>query len=220
MLFRSDARFAPIYVRTFYVPKFGGPWNHRLMARALARPIAEVRRQFEHDVVLGAWVYPDACALDLLSVELAAPLTSTPLAKAEWAQPVVFGKARCVTVRAVRGTAPVFFESAPSAPVCETPVDRFPPPAPTGLVAFPGEGGIGLTWDAVTAADLAGYLVLRGEGADDTLRPITPEPLTATTFTDATARAGVRYTYAVLAVDRATPANRSKESNRVSETGR
>ena len=94
------------------------------------------------------------------------------------------------------------------------------PPAPTGLVAFPGEGGIGLTWDAVTAADLAGYLVLRGEGADDTLRPITPEPLTATTFTDATARAGVRYTYAVLAVDRATPANRSKESNRVSETGR
>ena len=76
MLFRSDARFAPIYVRTFYVPKFGGPWNHRLMARALARPIAEVRRQFEHDVVLGAWVYPDACALDLLSVELAAPLVA------------------------------------------------------------------------------------------------------------------------------------------------
>lgn len=153
-------------------------------------------------------------------VELAAPLTTAPLAKAEWTQPVVFGKARCVMVRAVRGTAPVFFESPPSAPVCETPVDRFPPPAPTGLVAFPGEGGIGLTWDAVTAADLAGYLVLRGEGADDTLRPITPEPLTAATFTDVTARAGVRYTYAVVAVDRATPANRSKESNRVSETGR
>jgi glycosyltransferase involved in cell wall biosynthesis len=46
------------------------------MARALVRPITEVRRQFEHDVVLGAWVYPDACALDLLSAELAAPLVA------------------------------------------------------------------------------------------------------------------------------------------------
>ena len=37
---------------------------------------------------------------------------------------------------------------------------------------------------------------------------------------DATAKAGVRYTYAVVAVDNAAPANRSKESNRVEETGR
>lgn len=189
-------------------------------------PVSNVVMAYDETTLAVRWTgaAPDQTfhvyAADPPVVALAAPLTATPLAKPEWTQPVVFGQTRCVTVRAVRGTAPVFVESTPSAAACETPVDRFPPPAPSGLVAFAGEGGIGLTWDAVTAVDLAGYLVLRGEGADDTLRPITPAPVTATSFTDATARSGVRYAYAVVAVDRATPANRSKTSNRVSEVGR
>lgn len=72
----EDKIFQPLYVRTFYVPKFGGPWNHRLMARALREPVRRVRAGFPFDVVLGAWVYPDACALDLLDVELQAPLVA------------------------------------------------------------------------------------------------------------------------------------------------
>ncbi len=72
----QDQIFRPLYVRTFYVPKFGGLWNHRLMARALREPIRRVRAEFPFDAVLGAWVYPDACALDLLAEELRAPLVA------------------------------------------------------------------------------------------------------------------------------------------------
>jgi glycosyltransferase involved in cell wall biosynthesis len=72
----EDQIFQPQYVRTFYIPKFGGPWNHRLMARALREPVRAMRATFPFDVVLGAWVYPDACALDLLDSELQAPLVA------------------------------------------------------------------------------------------------------------------------------------------------
>lgn len=72
----EDKIFQPLYVRTFYVPKFGGPWNHRLMARALRDPVQRVHAEFPYQVVLGAWVYPDACALDLLGMELHAPLVA------------------------------------------------------------------------------------------------------------------------------------------------
>jgi glycosyltransferase involved in cell wall biosynthesis len=72
----EDQLFKPQYVRTFYVPKLGGPWNHRLMARALHEPIRRMRAEFPFDVVLGAWVYPDACALDLLDADLQAPVVA------------------------------------------------------------------------------------------------------------------------------------------------
>jgi glycosyltransferase involved in cell wall biosynthesis len=72
----QDRIFQPRYIRTFYIPKFGGPWNHRLMARALREPVRLMRADFPFDVVLGAWVYPDACALDLLGAELQAPLVA------------------------------------------------------------------------------------------------------------------------------------------------
>ena len=114
----------------------------------------------------------------------------------------------------------VAIESAPTDVVCETLVDTFPPPAPTGLLAFSAEGSITLTWDGVTAGDLAGYIVLRGEGSGERLQPLMTAPIAVTTFTDSTTKAGVRYFYAVVAVDSATPANRSKESNRAEETGR
>ena len=72
----EDRIFNPLYIRTFYIPKFGGPWNHRLMARALREPVCRMRAEFPYDVVLGAWVYPDVCALDLLGPELHAPLVA------------------------------------------------------------------------------------------------------------------------------------------------
>lgn len=61
--------------------------------------------------------------------------------------------------------------------------------------------------------------MLRGvEG--EALKPITESPVTETTYRDTTAQAGVVYIYAVVAVDRATPANASPESNRVRESAR
>lgn len=148
------------------------------------------------------------------------PLHAARLTTTKFEQPVAFGKRACFVVRSVLGTAPVAVESGPSAEACVTPADTFPPPAPSGLVALASPGSINLSWDAVTAADLAGYIVLRGDGSGDRLQPLMTSPVTGTSFNDDTAKAGVRYFYAVVAVDKAVPANRSNESNRVEETGR
>ena len=86
------------------------------------------------------------------------------------------------------GTAAV--EGDPSEPICVTPADTFPPAAPTGLAAVSGAGAINLIWDANTDADLAGYVVLRGEAPGDTLQPLTPEPIRETRYVDRAVRAG------------------------------
>jgi hypothetical protein len=77
-----------------------------------------------------------------------------------------------------------------------------------------------LGWDANAEPDLAGYLVLRGEAPGDTLQPLTPVPITATSYEDKTVTAGVRYVYAIVALDKASPPNRSAPSARVEETAR
>jgi len=150
----------------------------------------------------------------------AAAITPAPIKVAKATLPVVFGTRVCFVVRSVAGTRPVVTESAPSDEACVTPVDTFPPPAPSGLVAVASPGAISLTWDPVTAADLGGYIVLRGEGSSDRLQPLMTTPVSEASFNDQTAKAGVRYFYAVIAVDKASPANRSKNSNVVEETGR
>ena len=53
-----------------------------------------------------------------------------------------------------------------------------------------------------------------------TLRSITPAPIAETVFRDTTVTPGVRYVYAIQAVDGATPANKSIPSRRVEETAR
>ena len=87
-------------------------------------------------------------------------------------------------VRAVRGTGADVVEGPPSPTACVKPVDVFPPEPPTGLSAVAGEGAISLIWEASTSDDVAGYLVLRGEGADATLLPVTPSPVVETRFVD------------------------------------
>lgn len=137
-----------------------------------------------------------------------------------------YGVERCFLVRAASAAAGASVESAAAGPVCVTPADVFPPPAPANLTAVASEGAVSLIWDAVDAADLAGYLVLRGEASGETLAPLVElaplfaAPITDAMYKDTTIEAGKRYVYAVVAVDAATPANRSAESNRVEETGR
>ena len=79
---------------------------------------------------------------------------------------------------------------------------------------------VNLIWDANTEPDLDGYLVLRGEAPGDTLQPLTPAPIHETRYQDRAIKPGVTYFYAIVAVDRATPPNRSAPSNRVQETAR
>jgi hypothetical protein len=130
------------------------------------------------------------------------------------------GKEQCFVVRSVAPVGTAFIESDPSDPICVTPRDTFPPAAPKSLQAVGSAGVINLIWDANTEPDVAGYLVLRGEAPGDTLLPLTPEPIKDTRYQDRSIKPGVTYVYAIVAVDRATPPNRSAASNRVQETAR
>ena len=145
-------------------------------------------------------------------------VTPVALETPKFEAPVEFGKARCFVVRAIQiaGNVTVIGEGAP--PVCVTPVDRFPPAAPSDLVAIAADGGVELSWTASPAIDLAGYIVLRAEGANGTLQPLTPQPVTDAAYRDTTARSGVTYQYAAKAVDKA--GNESTPSNRYTVTAR
>lgn len=134
---------------------------------------------------------------------------------------IEFGRERCYTVRAQRGVAPNIAMSEPSARLCITPTDTFPPAVPVGLAAVPSEGGISLIWEPNRELDLGGYLVLRRDVGDATLRLLTDTPITAARFRDTTVMPGTRYSYSVAAVDSQLPLpNVSGESAQVEETAR
>jgi hypothetical protein len=152
-------------------------------------------------------------------MEAPTPLNGKPLDETSFEHPGVQpGVAQCFVVRTVETIAGAFVESEPSERACVTPRDIYPPAAPKGLSAVAGPGAINLIWDANTETDVAGYLILRGEAPGDTLQPLNNEPTRETRYRDATVTAGVRYIYAIVAVDRA--GNRSAASARVEETAR
>jgi fibronectin type 3 domain-containing protein len=83
------------------------------------------------------------------------------------------------------------------------------------------EGAISLVWEANSEGDLQGYYVFRGEEGSDTLTRITNEVVKETRYTDETVKPGVRYVYAVTAVDNQSPQpNVSAQSDRVEVTAR
>ena len=149
------------------------------------------------------------------------PLNPAPLTSPAFGRPgVEFGKESCFTIRSVVRTGPVSLESDATPPACVTPTDIFPPSAPPELSAVSAEGVVNLIWQPSPDPDVAGYIVLRAEAPGDTLAPITREPIQATTYRDAAVTVGVRYVYAVVAVDKATPPNTSPQSRRIEETVR
>jgi hypothetical protein len=153
---------------------------------------------------------------DLMQPLNAAPLTAPGFEDANAA----LGQEQCYRVRAIALVDGVSLEGEPSAPRCITPRDEFPPAAPAGLAAVPTPGQISLIWDANPEKDLAGYLILRGDAPDGPLKAITAAPIRETSYRDATVKPGMRYVYAIVAVDSATPPNMSAQSARVEETAR
>jgi hypothetical protein len=131
---------------------------------------------------------------------------------------LAFGTPRCYVVRAVSVFGAQAIESEASAARCVTPVDTFPPAPPASLTAIGGAGSISLIWEASREPDLGGYVVMRTTVPGGDFEPVTPAPIAQTTFTDTTVVRGARYTYVVLAVDKA--GNRSARSNRVEEAVR
>ena len=81
------------------------------------------------------------------------------------------------------------------------------PKAPGGLGASPGDRRVSLAWQAPTelidgspAPGELRYLVLRGAGAEGALAPITPQPVTGTSYVDEGVENDSDYRYAVRAV--------------------
>jgi hypothetical protein len=188
---------------------------------------ADLTLKFTETAVTVAWIPPVAAVggpapvYNVYSPDGPAPLNPTPLTSPVFDRPgVTFGTEECFVVRTAVVVAAATLESAPSAPQCVTPVDTFPPAAPKGLSAVGVPGAVHLIWEANAEPDVAGYIVLRGEAPGDTLQAITATPITTTTYQDTTVKPGVRYVYAIVAVDRATPPNTSPQSSRVEEAGR
>ena len=133
---------------------------------------------------------------------------------------VEFGSRRCYVVRSVQTTGTTSAESEASPPVCVEVVDVFPPGPPKSLAAVAAESSINLIWEANSEPDLGGYLVLRSDQPEGPLQPVGTEPIRETTWRDTTVKSGVRYRYAVVALDNASPANRSEPSNVVEVSAR
>ena len=149
------------------------------------------------------------------------PLTETALTAAAYTDPrVEFGVERCYAVLTLDVISGYDLRSALSPSTCVTFVDTFPPEAPAGLTAVGSEGAVSLLWRPTEDEDLQGYLVLRGVPPGETLHPLTAEPVPGNSFRDSTAVPGVRYVYAVQAVDNAEPPNVSSVSVRVDATAR
>lgn len=161
----------------------------------------------------------NASPADPYAITLPAPLTPAPVAAGEWTIPAVtFGAERCFEVRPVDKVGEVTVIGPASPRTCVMLADTFAPVAPKSLAGIAGPGSINLIWDANAEKDVAGYLVLRAEAPGEILQPITQNPVAAATYRDETVKPGVRYVYAVVAVDSA--GNRSAESNRIEETAR
>ncbi len=148
------------------------------------------------------------------------PINGEPVAAQTYERAGEFGTEECLLCGRSRKIGNRSVESDLSEPVVRDAPRHVRPESTAGVLVVAGPGAISLSWDANTEPDLAGYLVLRGEAAGDTLQPLTPTPIAATNYEDKTAQPGVRYVYAIVAVDKATPPNRSEPSARLEETAR
>jgi hypothetical protein len=103
-------------------------------------------------------------------------------------------------------------ESEDSLPLQVQPVDVYPPAAPTGLAVSAEGGAMRVYWFPNGEPDLGGYRILRSESETGGFEPVGTAGPSETSFTDASVRPGVKYYYALTAVDRATPPNESDRS--------
>ena len=103
-------------------------------------------------------------------------------------------------------------ESENSPALRVSPVDVYPPAVPTGLAVSAEKGVIKLYWFPNSESDLGGYWIYRSEKEGGEFVRIGMADAAASTYVDSTTRPGVKYYYAMTAVDRATPPNESARS--------
>jgi predicted small lipoprotein YifL len=131
------------------------------------------------------------------------PLHREPLSTTEYLDTdVAAGKSYRYVVRTAMSEGPPFRESAPSVVAGVVAEDRFPPAAPSGLVAVQEGKAVRLFWNPNQERDLAGYRVYRRDAAGE-WRRIGPELGVEPLLLDPEARPGTQVSYRVTAVDRA-----------------
>jgi hypothetical protein len=201
-----------------------GPPSRRTAVPLVQPPPAPSKPDVTYTETAVTVAWPPAASLSYNVYEMSAAsetqLTKSPISEGHYADTrMTWGATRCYGVRSVETVGPerLAVESEATPPACVTLADTFPPAAPKGLQAVASEGVINLIWDANTEADLDGYILLRGGATGGDLSPITPAPIHETAFQDRVP-AGVRYVYALEAVDKA--GNASQPSERVEETAR
>ncbi|MCS6952164.1 MAG: hypothetical protein RMK57_09450 [Bryobacterales bacterium] len=111
-----------------------------------------------------------------------------------------FGRQYEYAVEAVLPAGASEARSERTPPVSIVLQDRFPPAAPSGLLAVAGPTSIELAWDPNQETDLAGYFVWRAPPGGDFER--ISGLLAMPAFTDVSVERGKRYRYAVSAADR------------------
>ncbi len=116
---------------------------------------------------------------------------------------ITYGKEYEYFVQAVEKTGDRYAESELSTFLKFKPVDRFPPVAPSGLVAVVGTRTVELVWDRNAERDFGSYRVYR-DGK------IVSEGGSAPAFSDPSVVAGTKYSYQVTALD--TAGNESARS--------
>ncbi len=159
-----------------------------------------------------------ALAYNVYDNATGALLTTTPVIETKYSDArIVWGAERCYVVRALDTVDGLSVESEAPPPSCTTLVDTFPPGPPKDLKAVSTDGAISLIWEANAESDLAGYIILRAPAPAERLEVVVPMPITETSFND-TVKPGIRFVYAVRAVDKA--GNAGAPSNRVEETAR
>jgi hypothetical protein len=162
--------------------------------------------------VIGYTVY------DVSNPAAVVKLTKAPIAETRFEDArITWNEKRCYVVRTAATLGAAAIESDAPPATCATLTDTFPPAAPKSLKSVSSEGAINLIWEPNTEKDLAGYIVLRAIAPGGTLEPITPAPIQEQAFKDAV-QAGVRFVYAVKAVDKA--GNVSPASDHVEEAAR
>ena len=104
-------------------------------------------------------------------------------------------------------------ESPKSEPAHATPTppeDTTAPASPGGLTATAGDTTVDLSWDPVTATDLAGYLVYRSTSPSGPWTQLTPDPVTDPTYRATGLTNATTYHFTVTATD--TSGNESPKS--------
>jgi hypothetical protein len=117
------------------------------------------------------------------------------------------------------GTGGAQVESLNSNALTLTPVDKYPPSAPTSVTVAAAPGRLSLFFPANPERDVAGYYIYRSTDPSlpkDRWTRLTQTPMTRTTYQDEMVESGKRYYYYLTAVDAA--GNISAPSEVVSET--